>query len=381
MSKIVGIDLGTTFSAIAELDDLGNPEVLSDPETNIRITPSVVYIGNEKVIVGDKAKDAAVTKPKHVITETKRKMEDDVIYSKQEGGWIEKKGKISSKEFTPSQVSSLILSKLKNYTTGVKKAVITVPALFPETARSATLDAAKLAGLDVELINEPTAAVLHYANLPGVSVSGRVLVFDLGGGTFDVSILEVGDEVFEVLATSGDTHLGGDDFDQIIVDYIVQDFKQKEGVDLYQEKFNPVFAGEEPDEIVLDHRKRIDACDTIVLIAPIWNFRMPAIVEGWIDKVLAPPWAFKFKKLWGNYGYPIGNLRDKKAVIFCTYGSPRLAITTFFLNLPIRRLKRGVFHMCGIYNINYRRYFAVPFVSVKKREEFLNDVKKTALCI
>ena len=150
-------------------------------------------------------------------------------------------------------------------------------------------------------------------------------------------------------------------------------------VDLYKEKFNPVFAGEEPDYVVKDHQKRIEKSDIIVLIAPIWNFRMPAIVEGWIDKVLAPPWAFKFKQLWGNYGYPIGNLRDKKAIIFCTYGSPRLAITTFFLNLPIRRLKRGVFHMCGIYNINYRRYFAVPFVSDKKREEFLKDVKKTAI--
>ena len=105
---------------------------------------------------------------------------------------------------------------------------------------------------------------------------------------------------------------------------------------------------------------------------------MPAIVEGWIDKVLAPPWAFRFKQLVGNYGYPIGNLRNKKAVIFCTYGSPRLAITTFFLNLPIRRLKRGVFHMCGIYNITYRRYFAVPFVSDSKRQEFLEDVRKTA---
>ena len=154
-----------------------------------------------------------------------------------------------------------------------------------------------------------------------------------------------------------------------------------DSVDLYKESFNPVFAGEEPDKVVLDHRKRIEACDTIVLIAPIWNFRMPAIVEGWIDKVLAPPWAFRFKQLVGNYGFPIGNLRNKNAVIFCTYGSPRLAITTFFLNLPIRRLKRGVFHMCGIYNINYRRYFAVPFVSDKKREEFLNDVKKTALSI
>ena len=146
-----------------------------------------------------------------------------------------------------------------------------------------------------------------------------------------------------------------------------------DAVDLYEEKFNPVFAGEEPGEDVINHRQRIEACDTIVLIAPIWNFRMPAIVEGWIDKVLAPPWA-----LWGNYGYPIGNLKQKKAIIFCTYGSPRLAITTFFLNLPIRRLKRGVFHMCGIYNIVYRRYFAVPFVSDKKREQFLEDVRKTA---
>ncbi len=109
-------------------------------------------------------------------------------------------------------------------------------------------------------------------------------------------------------------------------------------VDLYKEKFDPVFAGEDPSAEVLDHRKRIEECDTIVLV----------------------------------------NLRKKKAVIFCTYGSPRLAITTFFLNLPIRRLKRGVFHMCGIYNITYRRYFAVPFVSDSKRQEFLDDVRKTA---
>ena len=149
-------------------------------------------------------------------------------------------------------------------------------------------------------------------------------------------------------------------------------------VDLYKEKFDPVFSGEEPDQIVLDHRKRIEKCNVIVLIAPIWNFRMPAIVEGWIDKVLAPPWAFSFKKLVGNYGYPQGKLKDKKAIIFCTYGSPRLAVTTFFLNLPIRRLKRGVFHICGIFNINYLRYFAVPFVSDSKRKKFLEDVKKTA---
>ena len=150
-------------------------------------------------------------------------------------------------------------------------------------------------------------------------------------------------------------------------------------IDLYKEKFDPVFAGEDPGAEVLDHRKRIEECDTIVLVAPIWNFRMPAIVEGWIDKVLAPPWAFRFKQLVGNYGYPIGNLRNKKAVIFCTYGSPRLAITTFFLNLPIRRLKRGVFHICGITNILYRRYFAVPFVTESERKEFLEDVKKTVI--
>ena len=153
---------------------------------------------------------------------------------------------------------------------------------------------------------------------------------------------------------------------------------QVDYVDLYKEKFNPVFAGEEPDETVLDHRRRIEKSNTIVLIAPIWNFRMPAIVEGWIDKVLAPPWAFRFKQLWGNYGYPIGNLGDKKAIIFCTYGSPQFAIRTFFLNMPTKRLRRGVFNICGITDVIYKRYFAVPFVSDEKRKKFLLDVKKTA---
>ena len=179
------------------------------------------------------------------------------------------------------------------------------------------------------------------------------------------------------------SHYNEDSFNAAIRDTFIKSLKDKghevDCVDLYKEKFNPVFAGEKPDDVVLNHRDRIEKSDVISIIAPIWNFRLPAIAEGWIDKVLAPPWAFRFKQLVGNYGYPIGNLRNKKAIIFCTYGSPRLAITTFFLNLPIRRLKRGVFHMCGIYNINYRRYFAVPFVSDKKREEFLQDVKKTAL--
>jgi len=149
-------------------------------------------------------------------------------------------------------------------------------------------------------------------------------------------------------------------------------------VDLYKEKFNPVYVGEKPDQVTLDHQKRIENSNTIVLIAPIWNFRMPAIVEGWIDKVLAPPWAFRFKKLFGNYGYPIGNLKGKNAIVFCTYGSPQFAIKTFFLNMPTKRLRRGVFNICGITDVVYRRYFAVPFVTDKKRKEFLEDVINTA---
>tara|TARA_B100000579_G_scaffold229573_1_gene187963 strand:+ start:592 stop:1161 length:570 start_codon:yes stop_codon:yes gene_type:complete len=174
------------------------------------------------------------------------------------------------------------------------------------------------------------------------------------------------------------SHYDEKSFNNAIKDTFIKEAK-KEGhtidlVDLYKEKFDPVFFGQEPDVEVLDHRKKIEKSDVIVLIAPIWNFRMPAILEGWIDKVLAPPWAFTFKKLMGNYGYPLGNLKNKKAIIFCTYGSPRMAITTFFLNLPIRRLKRGVFHICGITKINYRRYFAVPFVSDRKRKTYLEDV-------
>ena len=127
-------------------------------------------------------------------------------------------------------------------------------------------------------------------------------------------------------------------------------------LDLYKEKFNPVFAGEEPSSDVLDYRRRIEQCDVVTLVAPIWNFRMPAILEGWIDKVLAPPWAFSFKKLFGNYGYPIGNLKGKKAIVFCTYGSPQFAIRSFFLNMPTKRLRRGVFNICGINDVTCLLY-------------------------
>tara|TARA_Y100000992_G_scaffold150094_1_gene100090 strand:+ start:197 stop:772 length:576 start_codon:yes stop_codon:yes gene_type:complete len=178
------------------------------------------------------------------------------------------------------------------------------------------------------------------------------------------------------------SHYSDDSFNAAIRDTFIKSLEDKghevDCVDLYKEKFNPVFAGEKPDDVVLNHRDRIEKSDVISIIAPIWNFRLPAIAEGWIDKVLAPPWAFTFKKLVGNYGYPIGNLKGKKAVIFCTYGSPQFAIRTFFLNMPTKRLKRGVFNLCGIRDIVYKRFFSVPFVSDEKRKKFLNEVVDTA---
>ena len=177
-------------------------------------------------------------------------------------------------------------------------------------------------------------------------------------------------------------HYDQNSFNAAIKDTFIKTVEKKgykvDLIDLYKDKFDPVFSGEEPDEKVLQHRKKIEDSAVIVLIAPIWNFRMPAIVEGWIDKVLAPPWAFRFKKLFGNYGYPIGNLKGKKAIVFCTYGSPQFAVRTFFLNMPTKRLRRGVFNICGIKEVIYRRYFAVPFVEDKKRKKFLKDVENTA---
>ena len=178
------------------------------------------------------------------------------------------------------------------------------------------------------------------------------------------------------------SHYDDKSFNAAIKDTFIKTANEKghnvDCVDLYKEKFDPVFSGQESDAIVLDHRKRIEHADVIALVGPIWNFRMPAIMEGWIDKVLAPPWAFKFKKIIGNYGYPIGSLTGKKAIVFCTYGSPQFAIRTFFLNMPTKRLRRGVFNICGIKDVTYKRYFAVPFVGDKKREKYLKDVKKTA---
>ena len=178
------------------------------------------------------------------------------------------------------------------------------------------------------------------------------------------------------------SHYNDQSFNAAIRDTFIKCLKEKgheiDCVDLYKEKFDPVFAGEKPDKVVLDHRERIEKSDIITMIAPIWNFRLPAIAEGWIDKVLAPPWAFTFKKLVGNYGYPVGNLKGKKAIIFCTYGSPQFAIRTFFLNMPTKRLKRGVFNLCGISDMTYKRFFSVPFVSDEIRKIFLQVVSDTA---
>ena len=149
--------------------------------------------------------------------------------------------------------------------------------------------------------------------------------------------------------------------------------------DLYQDKFNPVFAGEKANEEIKNYQSRIEKADVIVFIYPIWWFRAPAIIEGFIDRVFIPPWAFQFKKVIGFYGYPVGKLKNKRAIIFNAYGSPRFATVLFFLNLPIRRFKRGFLKICGLNNILYKRFFSVPYVSVEKRKNYLEDVKKTAV--
>ena len=231
MTNIIGIDLGTTFSAIASLDDLGNSEVLTSIEDNRKITASAIYVDGKKVVVGDKALNFVAKEPNKVILQTKREMENDVVYSIAEGKWTNEKDNVES--YTPAQVSALILKKLKEYTSGVTKAVITVPAMFAERARQATLEAAKMADIEViELINEPTAAVLHYASLPGVEIGGRVLIFDLGGGTFDVTIAEVKSKSVDVLTSRGDKYLGGKDFDYEITKLMKKKYQEHHSVEI-----------------------------------------------------------------------------------------------------------------------------------------------------
>lgn len=226
MSKIIGIDLGTTNSCVAVLEG-GEPKVIPNPEGN-RTTPSVIAFKNGERQVGEVAKRQAITNPNTIIS-IKRHMGTD------------HKEEVEGKEYSPQELSAVILQYLKSYAEDylgepVTKAVITVPAYFNDAERQATKDAGRIAGLEVErIINEPTAAALAYG-LDKMDEDQTILVYDLGGGTFDVSILELGDGVFEVKSTAGDNRLGGDDFDQVIIDYLVEQFKKENGIDLSKDK-------------------------------------------------------------------------------------------------------------------------------------------------
>ena len=228
MSKIIGIDLGTTNSCVAVMEG-GEPVVIANSEGS-RTTPSVVsFQANGERLVGQVAKRQAITNPDKTIISIKREMGTN------------HKTKIDDKEYSPQEISAMILQKIKADAEAylgepVTQAVITVPAYFNDAQRQATKDAGKIAGLEVlRIINEPTAASLAYG-LDKTETSEKILVYDLGGGTFDVSILELGDGVFEVLATNGDTRLGGDDFDNKIMDYIADTFKAENGIDLRNDK-------------------------------------------------------------------------------------------------------------------------------------------------
>src|SRR5574344_658255 len=226
MSKIIGIDLGTTNSCVSIFEG-GEAKVIANPE-GMRTTPSVVAFKNGEIIVGQKAKNRAITN-KDTISSIKRKMGSG------------EKVHANDKDYTPEEISAMILGDLKKTAEAylgesVDRAVITVPAYFNDTQRKATKNAVKIAGLNVERnINEPTAAALAYG-LDKQDKTEKVLVYDLGGGTFDVSILELGDGVFEVLSTSGNNHLGGDDFDERVMNYLVDEFKKENGVDLSKDK-------------------------------------------------------------------------------------------------------------------------------------------------
>ena len=228
MAKVIGIDLGTTNSCVAVLEG-GEPTVIANAE-GMRTTPSVVAFKKDgERLVGETAKRQAVTNPERTIASIKRHMGEDY------------KVTIDGKDYTPQDISAMILTKLKNDAEAylgekVTEAVITVPAYFSDAQKQATKDAGRIAGLDVKrIINEPTAASLAYG-LDKEEGSHKILVYDLGGGTFDVSILELGDGVFEVLATNGDTHLGGDDFDDVLMNYLADNFAKEHGVDLRADK-------------------------------------------------------------------------------------------------------------------------------------------------
>ena len=227
MSKIIGIDLGTTNSCVSVMEG-GEAKVIANPEGN-RTTPSVVAFKNGERIVGDAAKRQLITNK-------------DTVYSIKRLMGTDKKVTLEGKEYTPQEISAMILTYLKSYAEAylgekVEKAVITVPAYFNDAQRQATKDAGKIAGLDVvRIINEPTASALAFGSDKESSKEQKILVYDLGGGTFDVSILDIADGTFEVLSTNGDTHLGGDDFDEAIINWLADNFKRENNIDLRQDK-------------------------------------------------------------------------------------------------------------------------------------------------
>ncbi len=227
MSKIIGIDLGTTNSCVSVMEG-GEAKVIPNPEGN-RTTPSVVAFKNGERIVGDAAKRQLITNK-------------DTVYSIKRLMGTDKKVTLEGKEYTPQEISAMILTYLKSYAEAylgekVEKAVITVPAYFNDAQRQATKDAGKIAGLDVvRIINEPTASALAFGSDKETSKEQKILVYDLGGGTFDVSILDIADGTFEVLSTNGDTHLGGDDFDEAIINWLADNFKREYNIDLRQDK-------------------------------------------------------------------------------------------------------------------------------------------------
>jgi len=249
MGKIIGIDLGTTNSCVAVME--GNEPVVIPNSEGKRTTPSVVaFVENSERKVGDPAKRQAITNPSKTISSIKRLMGEPytnlskeikrVPFSVIQGDHDTPRVKIDDRFYSPQEISAMILQKMKKTAEDylgqeVTEAVITVPAYFNDSQRQATKEAGEIAGLKVRrIINEPTAASLAYG-LDKMHKDMKIAVFDLGGGTFDISILELGDGVFEVKSTDGDTHLGGDDFDQAIVDWLTDEFKNDEGVDLHKD--------------------------------------------------------------------------------------------------------------------------------------------------
>ena len=247
MSKIIGIDLGTTNSCVSVME--GNEPVVIPNSEGKRTTPSIVAFldeGKGERKVGDPAKRQAITNPQNTVNSVKRfmgKKFSDINEEKRNLSYEVEKGtnntvrvKIGSRKYTPQEISAMILQKMKSTAedylgSEVKEAVVTVPAYFNDSERQATKEAGTIAGLDVKrIINEPTAAALAYGL--DKKKTGTVAVYDLGGGTFDISILEIGDGVFEVKSTNGDTHLGGEDFDLQIIDYLADEFKKDNGIDL-----------------------------------------------------------------------------------------------------------------------------------------------------